>query len=148
MTSLSHALIGASISAKITNPWPVLVVCLFTHFACDAIPHWDLGTNWRNRPKSVTGMLAIAETLLAVLGTYALFSHLVPSTTTLLIAIIFSLLPDWLEAPYFVLLPNPPKFFYYIYKFQSTVHEKLRAPYGVITQIGVVLAFLFVGFVI
>ncbi len=146
MTSISHALIGAAIANRIHNPAAAATISFATHFFCDAIPHWDLGTNWRLRPKIVTGTLAIVETLIALFGTYALFSEITPHLT-LALAIIFSLLPDWLEAPYYLLLPTPPKFFYYSYKLQSYFHERLGWPLGAITQASVVAIFLWVGFV-
>lgn len=148
MTALSHALIGAAIAAKIPHPELAAGVAVATHLICDAVPHWDLGTNWRLRPKAITGILAICETLLAILVSYWLFSRFVPSQMVLGVAIVFSLIPDWLEAPYFILQPHPPKIFYYIYKGQSLMHERLQAPLGVITQIVVVAAFLIVGFMV
>ena len=147
MTSISHALIGAAIAAKIPDPILAGSLSLITHFVCDAIPHWDLGTNWRLRPRVITGFLAILETLSAILISFSLFAYFVPNKFTLLVAIICSLIPDWLEAPYYLLMPKSPKIFYYLYKAQSLVHERLDAPWGVITQVTVVLAFLFVGFV-
>lgn len=146
MTSISHALIGASIAARINNPLAAGVISLISHFTCDAIPHWDLGTNWRQRPKIVTGTLAILETLIALLGTYFLFVSRVRSTEVLFVCLIMSLIPDWLEVPYYLLLPNSPKSFYWIYKVQSLIHSRLQAPMGVITQIVVVGLFLWIGF--
>ena len=148
MTSISHAIIGASIAAIFPDPKVVIPLCVLTHFACDIIPHWDLGTNWRLRPRAVTGLMAALETLTALFGTYLVFQSLVPSTTTLAIAIIASLIPDWLEVPYYLLLPKPPKLFYYIYKFQSVLHNRAQRPIGVFTQIAVVGGFFLVGFVI
>lgn len=148
MTSVSHALIGAAIAAKIGDPAGAAVIGLLTHLVCDMVPHWDLGTNWRLRPRVVTGSLAIAETVVAMFGTYFIFSRFVPDQFILGIAIIFSLLPDWIEAPYYLLMPHPPKFFYYMYKWQSYLHSRLQAPWGVVTQVVVVGLFLYVGFVL
>lgn len=148
MTSLSHALIGAAIAAKIGDPVSAMVIAFGTHFICDAIPHWDLGTNWRLRPKVITGTLAVVETLIAIFLPFFLFRNFVPNEFTLSLAIMMSLLPDWLEAPYYLLMPNSPKFFYYMYKGQSLLHERLEAPWGVITQVVVVGLFLIVGFVL
>lgn len=147
MTSISHALIGAAIAARIGNPGLASLVAFGTHFVCDAIPHWDLGTNWRLRPRIVTGILAIVETLVALAGTYFLFYKLV-NPQILALCIFFSLIPDWLEAPYYIMMPHSPKLFYYLYKVQSVVHEKMQAPWGIVTQLAVVTAFLFVGFVL
>lgn len=146
MTSVSHALIGAAIAARIGNPIGAGLLAFMTHFACDAIPHWDLGTNWRLRPKVVTGALAIGETLVALFGTYFLFQNHVSSNQVLIVSIIMSLIPDWLEVPYYIFLPDSPKVFYWIYKIQSLIHSRMQAPIGVITQIVVVGSFLLVGF--
>lgn len=148
MTAVSHALIGAAIAAKVGSPITCGLLAFVTHFVCDAIPHWDLGTNWRLRPKVVTGVLSISETILAIAATYAIFYHQVSSPQILAIAIIFSLIPDWLEVPYYLLMPRSPRPFYYIYKVQSLIHSRLQAPAGLFTQLVVVIAFLVVGFVI
>lgn len=147
MTSISHALIGASIAARIGNPYLAGTTALITHFVCDAIPHWDLGTNWRGRRRLITGLMAIAETIFAITATYFIFRNFV-NPNVLLISIFFSLVPDWAEIPYYVMLPNPPKIFYYIYKAQNFFHSKLTHPEGIITQVLVVIAFLAVGFLI
>ena len=89
MTSISHALIGAAIAAKIADPVIAGTLAFGTHFVCDAIPHWDLGTNWRSRPKRVTGVMAIGETLLALTLGYFLFAPYVPNQFTLLVAVVF-----------------------------------------------------------
>ena len=146
MTSISHALIGAAIAAKVTDPVTAGCIAFGVHFLCDAIPHWDLGTNWRLRPRLVTGTLAITETLVALFATFFIFKHLVPNQLVLAITITASLLPDWLEAPYYLLMPHPPKFFYYMYKIQSKLHSRMQAPWGVITQIVTVGLFLVWGF--
>lgn len=147
MTFIAHAVIGATIAYKINNPYLAGSLSVISHFLCDMIPHWDLGTFWRNRPKIITGILAIIETVIAVLGTYIVFNKLVPSASLLMISIFFSLVPDWLEAPYFM-FKKAPKFFYYVYKFQSYVHMRLKAPAGIFTQIAVVGIFLYVAFAI
>ena len=147
MTSVSHALIGAAIAAKIGNPYLAASTSLVAHFACDAIPHWDLGTNWRSRRRLITGVLAILETLFAITFTFLIFKNFV-NPTVLIVSVFFSLLPDWAEVPYYLLLPNSPKFFHSIYKAQSHFHSKLKYPEGLFTQILVVLLFLFVGFML
>lgn len=146
MTSITHALIGASIAAKTNNPYVAAPVALGLHFVADLIPHWDLGTNHRKRPKWVTGSLAIVETLIALTIGIFLFLPYVPSSTTLVVAIIFSLLPDWIEAPYHILKPNAPKFLYYLYKPQSVLHARAQLPWGMVTQVVTAGVALYIGF--
>lgn len=145
MTAVSHAIIGATISIKVPQLIPCIVLSFVTHFICDAIPHWDLGTNWRLRPKKVTGLLAILETLAAILLVFFIFKFRSPNQFVLSAGILFSLLPDWLEAPYYILMPKSPKLFYYLYKVQSLIHQKLDTPYGIYTQIMVVGIFLLIS---
>ncbi|MBI2012734.1 hypothetical protein HYS90_02270, partial [Candidatus Curtissbacteria bacterium] len=49
MTATAHALIGASIAAKITNPYLGIPLAIISHFVADLIPHWDAGTNHREK---------------------------------------------------------------------------------------------------
>ncbi|KKU86222.1 MAG: hypothetical protein UY16_C0060G0002 [Candidatus Gottesmanbacteria bacterium GW2011_GWA2_47_9] len=65
MTATAHALVAGAIASKIPDPLAAAALALASHFIMDSVPHWDFGTNWRNRPKSIRGILAIAETRLA-----------------------------------------------------------------------------------
>lgn len=146
MTSIAHAIVGASVAAKTGNPYVAGSVALGLHFVCDLIPHWDLGTNYRKRPKWITGSLAIAETITALFIGLVIFKPFVPSYNILLISIIFSLLPDWIEAPYHILSPNAPKWMYWTYKPQAILHSRMKLPWGMVTQIVTVIIALFIGF--
>ncbi len=146
MTSITHALIGVAIANKIGNPWAAGAIALTAHFICDMIPHWDWGTNHRNRPKWITGSFAIAETLIALFIGLILMRQFVPSFLILSISVICSLLPDWLEAPYHILNPNAPKWMYWIYKPQSIFHSRAQLPWGMVTQVITVGIALWWGF--
>lgn len=41
MTGLNHAVTGALVAAAINNPALALPAALLSHFAADAVPHWD-----------------------------------------------------------------------------------------------------------
>ncbi|HSX05202.1 MAG TPA: hypothetical protein VLF69_01920 [Candidatus Saccharimonadales bacterium] len=41
MTAPNHALTGAVIGLSVANPWLALPLAFLSHFACDAIPHYD-----------------------------------------------------------------------------------------------------------
>ena len=49
MTATAHALIGASLAVKITNPYIGLPLAIASHFVADMIPHWDAGTNHKKK---------------------------------------------------------------------------------------------------
>ncbi len=153
MTTTAHALVGAAIASKF--PDPILAPCLAiaSHFVMDTVPHWDIGTHWRKRSKTETGLLAIAETLLGITVAYFLFREKA-QTWLLLATIIASVLPDWLEAPWYIFFASrrthgPAKraglferITYEVYKQENRFHTKAEFPFGVLTQIATVIFFL------
>lgn len=44
MTATNHVLAGAIVGATIHQPWIALPVAIASHFACDALPHFDYPT--------------------------------------------------------------------------------------------------------
>jgi hypothetical protein len=155
MTALSHALVAAAIAGKIHNIYLDSILAVCSHFVLDSIPHWDFGTNWKFRPKWVTGTISISETLIGITVAYFLFigkAQPVP----LLVTIILSIIPDWLEAPWYIFFANKnktkpsktagnfEKFCYGIYKFENRFHNKAGFPLGVITQIATVGLFIII----
>ncbi len=146
MTSLTHAIVGVAIAARFSNPYLAAPTALAFHFVCDLIPHWDLGTNYRKRPKIITGSLAILETCVALFIGLIVAWPLIENKTVLIVAVIFSLLPDWLEAPYHILNPHAPRWLYWIYKPQSIFHTRAQLPWGLVTQIITVVLAIGVGF--
>jgi hypothetical protein len=50
MTATGHALIGTVIAAKFGNPALAIPIAFASHFAADALPHWD--TSYHRRQKS------------------------------------------------------------------------------------------------
>ncbi len=153
MTATAHALVAGAIASKFPDPTVAATLALSSHFIMDTIPHWDVGTNWRNRPKYVTGILAIAETLTGIVVGLLVYNQHAP-IQTLLIAIIFSILPDWLEAPWYIFFATPKhtapsahaslveQVSFWIYKGENFFHTRAGFPLGVFTQIGTVAFFL------
>lgn len=153
MTATAHALVAGFIASKIPDPVLATTLSFSSHFVMDAIPHWDIGTNWRTRAKSVTGILAVCDTVIGITVTYFVFYGKVPFLV-LTLAMIASLLPDWLETPWYIFFAHPKKhapsdnagflekFAYKIYKTENLFHTKAQFPFGLLTQIATVLFFL------
>jgi hypothetical protein len=153
MTATAHALVAGAIANRIGNPALAIPLAFCSHFVMDSIPHWDFGTNWRARSKTATGAVAIADTLLGLTVAYFLFAAKVP-TIPLLITLIVSVLPDWMEAPWYIFFASHTKtepsktagFFekltFRIYKLENKFHSKAQAPLGIITQIATVAFFM------
>jgi len=49
MTATAHALIGASLAVKIINPIFGIPLAILSHFIADLVPHWDAGTNHKQK---------------------------------------------------------------------------------------------------
>lgn len=153
MTATAHAIVAGAIAAHFTNPATAITIALTTHFVMDSIPHWDFGTDWRTRPRALTGTFAIAETLFGI-GIALLFFHSIVALPLLLATIIASLLPDWLEAPWYIFFANTSKhgpsrkagilekFSYAFYKIPNVFHSKATFPFGIFTQVVTVGFFL------
>lgn len=153
MTSTAHAIVASAIALKFPDPVTAVSLSFASHFVMDLIPHWDMGTNWRNRNKTQTGTFAIIETLTGITIAYLAYNASVP-LGHLAIAISASLLPDWLEIPWFLFfahrnsekLRHDAGFFekisFAIYKGESLFHTKAQFPFGVFTQILTVILFL------
>lgn len=153
MTATAHILVAGAIVSKIPNPYISLPLVFASHFVMDAVPHWDFGTNWRRRPKRMTAVLAIAETLVGLGVGYLVWSTQV-APTTLAAASVLSILPDWLESPWYIFFANAQKhgpakqagfwekLTFRIYKTENIFHTKAQFPLGLITQVATVAFFL------
>lgn len=155
MMAMAHMLVAGAIVSRVQNPLLAYPLVLGSHFLLDSIPHWDLGTNWRKRTKWATGALAIADTVFGFVLTYALYSPTIHATLLVPI-LIFSVIPDWLEAPWYIFFANPSrkgpkphasfweKASYSVYKITNKAHTKSSFPWGIITQLITVSFFLLV----
>lgn len=154
MTATAHALVAGALYRAIPHPI-ALPIAFASHFIMDAIPHWDFGTNWRERSKTATGLLAIAETVLGITLAYFLFQGK-GDNMMLLATIACGELPDWMEAPWYIFFATHAKhepsqkagFFehltYRIYRFENALHTKATFPFGLYTQLFTVGFFLLV----
>lgn len=152
MTATAHALVAGAIASKFPDPLTASSLAFTSHFIMDAIPHWDMGTHWRLRGKFTTGVLAIGETILGITVAYLVFGGKV-GLPLLAIAVFLSLLPDWLETPWYIFFAsathNKPKknasfwerLTYRVYKLENVFHAKANFPFGLLTQIITVVFF-------
>ncbi len=146
MTATGHALIGTVIAAKIGNPALAVPIAIGSHFLADALPHWDTGTNSKQKSKKAFFWETFGDVLLGFVFSWLLIVWVFPSTNLgyAFFMIIMAQLPDWLTAPYlFFNLKSAP--FCTIYKFQKKFDTRLELPWGFINQAAVVAALIFIG---
>ena len=155
MTATAHALVAGAIATRFSDPVTASLLALTSHYIMDSIPHWDFGTNWRNRPKQNTGLFAVAETSFGIGVSYYFFGQYV-FFTLWAITVLFALIPDWLETPWYIFFANPKKHVptasagplermtFMLYKIPNMFHAKAQLPLGLITQIITVGFFVFI----
>lgn len=154
MTATAHALVAGAIASKFSDPITAGMMALISHFVMDSIPHWDFGTNWRNRSKHSTGAYAIAETSLGIVLSYYFFGQYLPFMLWSTV-VILSIIPDWLETPWYIFFAKHnklepaknasilEKIAYGFYKLPNRFHSKAKLPLGLITQVITVTFFIF-----
>lgn len=155
MVSIAHILVAGTIARAVPDPILAPALSLTSHYMLDCIPHWDFGTNWRGRSKWTTGAAAITETGIGFGIGWLLFYQSVPPLV-LFLSFIASVLPDWLETPWYIFFAEPKKFkpeknagfwektTFNIYKLQNVFHTKAPSMiFGLATQV-ITVAFFFV----
>lgn len=159
MMAISHAFVGVAIATQVQSPIASAVLIITSHFLMDLIPHWDFGTDWKKRSIKATGLLAIGDTLVAIIVPLLIFYKgsplaILPTNLSLLqifLAVCWGNLPDWLEAPYFLFFASKDghhkarggQFGIILGKIhgwlETYVHTRAGFAQGVSTQIAVVL---------
>jgi hypothetical protein len=95
MTGLNHAVTGALVAAAIKEPAIALPAAFLSHFAADAIPHWNY------RLKEGYRQLAMIMDLTLLLSVLLILSVTVDASPKLIIAGGFlGALPDAMWLPY------------------------------------------------
>lgn len=157
MLAASHALVGGAIVKMIPDPKISLPLAFLSHFFLDAVPHWDFITNLddqeRDYPSSVGTLVPKSQLTVTIVKTILEFSvgvglsfYLFRSVNPVYLAsgIIFAQLPDYIEAPYlFFKMKFPPSVA--IKKVQTALHSRLTLPWGIITQLAVVIPILWLA---
>ena len=143
MTATAHALIGASIALKVANPILGIPLAIISHFIADLIPHWDAGTNHRQKSLMRLRVEAALDVLLGFALVYLIFRNLV-DPRYLFVMVIAAQLPDWLEAPSFMFNINVPPFSWLDW-LGHKIQSRAQLPWGLITQIVVVSLVIFLA---
>lgn len=138
MTATGHAVIGTVIAVKIGNPALAVPLALVSHIAADAFPHWDEGTNSKEKSKERFIAETAFDVILGFTLSYLIIFVLFPTTNLLyaFLIILASQSLDWLTAPYLFFGLNIPPFNWF-YKFQKSIENRLDKPWGIINQVGI-----------
>lgn len=147
MTSAGHALVAALIAAKFQDPYIALSLSLLSHVPLDILPHWDVGTHIGGKSPArrfIEGSIDIGTGLVLGILVYKYLS-LGNNYILLLLCIFFAQLPDWVTAPYTVFKLEIPLIKRIDGVFDK-FHNKMDKPWGIITQVAVILILYIVLF--
>lgn len=148
MTATGHAVIGTIIAAKIGYPILAVPIAIVSHFAADVFPHWDTATHYREKSKKRFLIETFTDVVLGFILSYILIFLLFPQTNLIyaFFIIIISQLPDWITSPYlFFKIKIWP--FVEMYKFQRAFNVRLDKPWGIITQVAVLVLIVILAIV-
>lgn len=143
MTATAHALIGASIAAKITNPYLGIPLAVLSHFLLDLIPHWDEGTNHKEKSLTKIRLEATLDVLLGFALAFLIFRNFT-NPVYLFVMVIAAQLPDWLEAPAAWFNVKIPPFSWMDW-LGHNLQSRMQLPWGLVTQVVIVGIFVFVA---
>src|SRR3990167_62785 len=141
MTATAHALIGASLAVKVVNPYLGIPIAILSHFVADLIPHWDAGTNHRDKSLTRLKIEASLDVLLGFALVFIIFRNLT-NPVYLFSMVIAAQLPDWLEAPSWLFgIKIPP--FSWLDWLGHKLQTRLQLPWGLVTQVVTVATLIF-----
>ena len=141
MTATGHAIIGTVIAAKIGNPAIALPLAVLSHFAADAVPHWDTATNIKSKGRQRVIIESFFDVVFSFVLSYVLIVTVFPNTnlTFAFLAIIAAQLPDWLMSPYYFFdIDAFP--FNWAYRFQKQFDNRMDKPWGIINQVAILVS--------
>lgn len=143
MTATAHALIGASIASKVINPAIGIPLAIISHFAADLVPHWDAGTNHKQKSLMRLKLEAAADVLVGFALVFLIFRNSV-EPVYLYSMVIAAQLPDWLEAPSWMFGYKIPPFSWLDW-LGHKLQSRMQLPWGLVTQVVVVGMLVFLS---
>lgn len=141
MLETPHVAVGAAIATKVANPFVSLPLAFLSHLLLEKVPHWNPHLNTEKKTfgkvtkKSTT--IVIIDSLSALsLGVWIALSKSsnFEQFVIILLACLFSVLPDLVEAPYFFLNLKSNLIERWI-KFQKSLQVDTSVVPGLATQI-------------
>ena len=118
----------------------VFPIAFLSHYAADAFPHWDTGTNQKQKTRVAMWAQSLLDVGISLILPYFLIQYLNPSANLIYVyaLVLTAQLPDWGAAPYFFLNMKFPPFTWW-YRSQLYFDNRLDQPWGVILQAGILV---------
>ncbi len=143
MLETPHVALGIAVAKTVPNPLISIPLSFAGHFLLDMIPHWNPHLNTEikkfgkltNNTLFIIGLDALSA-ILFVYFSYNFFSHDPLLSSSILFSSFASVLPDAIEAPYY-LMGIKNKFLNYWIKFQKSIQADANLFWGIVTQVAV-----------
>ncbi len=150
MLELPHVAVGAAIATKIPNPLLAIPLAFASHFVLDKIPHWNPHIYKETKKfgqltKKSTKIIILDSSLALILG-LLIASLALPSLNRAMVIIaasFASVLPDFIEAPYFFLNMRGNEFLKKWITFHRSLQKHVSFLPGILSQIIVLAAALY-----
>lgn len=146
MIELPHAVVGAAIAVKVSNPALALPLALASHFVLDLIPHWNPHLNREiakyGKITKQTKVILVFDVIASLCAGFYIASTALPDTNrfgVIIVGALFGVLPDLAEAPYF-LIGSRNKWLKKLVRFQSSIQLNVPIIPGLLSQILVLAA--------
>ncbi len=146
MTATAHAAIGVTIAALVNNPALGIPLAFASHIICDIIPHWDSGMHKDKKSLKRLTVESTIDVLCSACITIFLLLFVFTEVNFIYgVTMAFTAqLLDWLTIPYLYLkITSAP--FKWVYQFQDLINTRLDKPWGIATQISVVLLLIVIA---
>lgn len=149
-----HTIVGVAIATNISNPYLAVILSFISHFLGDKVPHWDFYSNTKReervvgwRPLAVMGDLAVGVASSIAFTCYYLWVKNDPiMAVTVFFCAIASVLPDALSS-LTIVGGKEGKFLKILNSIQSKMQFQAPLPWGIVTQILVILiSLIFIKF--
>ena len=143
MVELPHVLVGVAIASKVGNPALSLPLALASHFVMDLIPHWnppiyrEIKELGRLKPNTTTFIFLDSFAALLI-GSFIALQSLPDLSRAVIILLggFFAVLPDLLEAPYYLMNVTHPLITRLV-EFEHALQARAPLIPGILTQVAV-----------
>jgi len=143
MLATTHAITGALIASQATTSEIGFIAAIASHPLLDLFPHWDLHTRHSHKTKITIIWTSLLDAGIGFAIGWLLFKNTV-SLSVLFVTMFLSQIFDWIEAPYHVF---DWQFFPFatIKKIQHYWHSKLQFPWGLLPQLAILAAAIYLS---
>jgi hypothetical protein len=140
MTATAHAIVGTLLAARFTDPVAALPLALGSHYLTDMVPHWDSGTNRKQKSEKGFIIEAIIDGIVAIIVSFLIYYYVFGLTNFFYLYLVvgFSVLPDVVTMFTRFIFKKKNPLWNWNNRLQSKLNQKLQLPWGILTQIVVI----------